>query len=332
VATIPIIGLDIGGANLKAAHSTGLACTVPFELWKSPLGLAVSLRALLEQFPPFNRVALTMTGELCDCFATKREGVQTILDQVVRTVTKPVQVWRTDERFVDVATAKDDPLPVAAANWLALAVFVGRWALHGPALLVDVGSTTTDVVPLLDAHPVPRGRTDPERLESQELVYTGVARTPLCALLGARGAAEWFATTLDAYLVLGHVAEDLANTNTADGRPATRSHAHARLARMQCADVETFSLNEACALAREVVLSQVGIIADAVGTVSATLPSPPQTIILSGSGEFIARWVTGKHKTLRQARLVSVRELLGPSQSQAACAVAVSALAGEQGP
>jgi len=69
--------------------------------------------------------------------------------------------------------------PGAAANWLALATYAGRLAPRGPAVLLDVGSTTTDVIPLQDGTPVPRGRTDPERLESKELVYTGVRRTPL---------------------------------------------------------------------------------------------------------------------------------------------------------
>src|SRR5205807_547928 len=108
----------------------------------------------------------------------------------------PVRVWQTTGRFTDVATARKTALQTASANWLALATFAGRYAPSGPALLIDIGSTTTDVVPLLDGRPVPRGRTDSERLEAEELVYTGVRRTPLCALRGDV-VAELFATTLD---------------------------------------------------------------------------------------------------------------------------------------
>src|SRR5205807_39982 len=121
----------------------------------------------------------------CDCFETKRQGVLFLLDAVAQAAgATPVQVWRNDGRFVGLSFAPLDPLPVAAANWLALAMFVGRYAARGAALLIDIGSTTTDIVPLRDGCPVPVGRTDRDRLRSGELVYTGVRRTPVCAVLG----------------------------------------------------------------------------------------------------------------------------------------------------
>ena len=82
---------------------------------------------------------------------------------------------------------------------------------------------------------MPLGRTDPERLQSGALVYTGARRTPVCAVLGGtahpplRVAAEWFATMLDVYLLLGDIRENELDTNTADGRPATRAAAAARI-------------------------------------------------------------------------------------------------------
>src|SRR5437773_11265665 len=109
--TRPVLGLDVGGANLKAAHSGGGARSRPFALWKSPAGLTDALRPLLRDWPPYDLLAVTMTGELCDCFATKREGVRTILDAVCAAAgTTPVRVWRTDGRLVDVATARREPL------------------------------------------------------------------------------------------------------------------------------------------------------------------------------------------------------------------------------
>ncbi|MFL6120051.1 helix-turn-helix domain-containing protein, partial [Actinophytocola sp.] len=102
-------------------------------------------------------------------------------------------------------------------------------------------STTTDVIPLIDGRPVPAARTDPARLQSGELVYTGIRRTPVCALLGDLGAAEFFATTHDVYLILGMTPADPADRDTADGRPATLECAHARLARMVCGDAESVS-------------------------------------------------------------------------------------------
>ena len=42
------LGVDIGGANLKAADGRGWAQSVPFALWRDPQGLAEALAALVE--------------------------------------------------------------------------------------------------------------------------------------------------------------------------------------------------------------------------------------------------------------------------------------------
>src|SRR5687767_15847909 len=122
-----VLGLDIGGANLKAAHTGGRACSVPFPLWKQPAALADRLRELVAGFPRFRRVAVTMTGELCDCFATRREGVRHILDAVAAVVPPDaIRVYCADGRFASLSDAYAKPRAVAAANWLALAKFAGR--------------------------------------------------------------------------------------------------------------------------------------------------------------------------------------------------------------
>src|SRR5262249_17295187 len=104
--TRPVLGLDIGGANLKAAHSNGGVAFMPFPLWKEPAPLAEALRALIAPLPTHDLIAVTMTGELCDCFETKHEGVNHILDAVEAIAgATPIRVWQTTGQFVDVATA-----------------------------------------------------------------------------------------------------------------------------------------------------------------------------------------------------------------------------------
>src|SRR5262245_43136548 len=144
------LGLDIGGANLKMAHPSGVAVQRPFPLWKHPERLAAALRDLRAEAPAHDRLAITMTGELCDCYATKREGVNAILDAVLVAAGAdvPVIIWTADGAFVDPTTARKDWLKAAAANWLATATWAGRLAPRGAALLLDIGSTTTDIVPL----------------------------------------------------------------------------------------------------------------------------------------------------------------------------------------
>lgn len=328
--TLSVLGLDIGGANLKAAHTCSAAVVRPFELWKQPGSLGDALRGLIAGLPPFDLLAVTMTGELCDCFETKQDGVNAILDAVATAAgALPVRVWRTDGTFAEIPAARATPLATAAANWLALATFAGRHAPEGPGLVIDVGSTTTDLVPLRDGRPVPRGRTDPERLRCGELVYTGARRTPLCALLGGAVAAEFFATTLDAYLVLGDVPEDAADHGTADGRPATRRAAHARLARILGADAETCPEAETLELAGQACGRQVRLVESALNRVIAHLGERPRTVVVAGSGEFLAWKVLARSSVLGAARMISLADQLGPEFSAAACAYAVAVLAAE---
>jgi hypothetical protein len=328
-----VVGLDIGGANLKAAHSSGAARLRPFALWKDPGRLAPELKALLDDLPRCDRLAVTMTGELCDCFETKRQGVSAILDAVEAVAgATPVQVWQwaadaegqTVGRFVDSALARSTPLQTAAANWLALATVAGRFVPRGDAALLDIGSTTTDLIPLRDGRPVPRGRSDTERLACQELVYTGVRRTPVCALLGSEGAAEFFATTQDVYLLLGQLPENAADRDTADGRPATKQAACARLARMLCADQESLSSEEVMQLAELVSQRQRRLIRYALDMV---LAEPAATLVTAGSGEFLAPALLDLEPKKPVERIISLRRQFGPEVSQAACAYAVAVLA-----
>jgi len=326
--TRSVVGLDIGGANLKAAHLSGPGWSLPFPLWRQPDQLAGALDELLCRLPSADELAVTMTGELCDCFESKRQGVTTILAAVQQVARgRPVRVWLTDGRLVDLDTARKQPLLAAAGNWLALATWAGRLAPCGPALLLDTGSTTSDVIPLVAGRPVPVGRTDPERLRSGELVYTGTTRTPVCALLGGDGTAELFATTLDVYLVLEDLPEQPDRCDTADGRPATRGCAHARLARMLCADLESSTAAERLDLARKIANRQTRLLAEAIRTVTARLPGPPETVILAGSGSFLAEraWRETAHPV--EVRIVRLEEELGPERSAAACAFALAVLA-----
>lgn len=332
-----MLGLDIGGANLKAAHSSGQALSLPFALWKSPALLPDALGRLIQDMPHSDAVAVTMTGELCDCFDSKRQGVLAILDAITASAgSRPIHVWRNDGRFVDIPTARETPLQAASANWLALAAFAGRYAKKGPALLIDIGSTTTDIVPLLNGRPRPKGRTDPERLDSSELVYTGVRRTPLCALLdtplgGTSSAAELFATTLDVHLLFGHIPEDAADNNTADGRPATIACAEARLARMLCADLETSTADERRCLAELALQSQTMMLGFAINDVARLLPALPQTVLFAGEGEFLIRLSLQAQRGIPPCRVVSLSRELGPAISRCACAYAVARLAVERG-
>lgn len=313
-----ILGLDIGGANLKAATLEPRAVSVPFPLWKHPEKLPAAMAELVSRFPEADELAVAMTGELCDCYETKREGVNAILD-AVESIHQPARVWSTSGRFLSIAEARARHLDVAAANWHALAMLAGRFAPTGSALLVDTGSTTTDIIPMLDGKPVAAGRTDWERLLSGELVYRGVGRTAIHAVMNDGVCAELFATTQDAFVVLGLVPEDAANCDTADGRPLTRDKSLARLARMLGGDVETHSEMDLVTFAGRVLERLLDDIGRSVRK------HKPDMVIASGAGEFLVRLVLAKEG---HTRFMSLNAALGPEISACAPAYALAALAG----
>jgi probable H4MPT-linked C1 transfer pathway protein len=292
------LGLDIGGANLKAADGRGFALSRPFALWRQPNELTDALRRVIADSPPASHLAATMTGELADYFETKADGVRFIVEALHQAADgRQTRIYRTDGTLVSPQAALREPLLAAAANWHALARFAGRYAGDGSALLIDIGSTTCDVIPLFNGKPMSRGCTDTERLLHGELVYTGIERTPICAVcatLPYRGrecptAAEWFATTGDAYLILGELPEKPDHRDTADGRPATVAAARDRLARCICADRDSFNMSDARTAVEAIAATQVAKIVASLQQVIAALPESPKTTIVSGRGEFLAR-------------------------------------------
>jgi hypothetical protein len=336
-----VVGLDIGGANLKSADADGRAVTRPFAIWKTPEKLAAEVDRLLASFARPAAIALTMTAELADCFRTKRDGVDAVLTAVeLAAGAIPVSVWQTNGRFVTPREARETPLLTAAANWHALATFAGRLVPDGPALLIDIGTTTADLIPLNAGVPVPVGRTDRERLQSGELVYSGVKRTPICALVSeipfrrqlCPVAAEFFATTLDVYLALGLIPEDSRDTETANGRPATLAMARDRLARSLCCDATEFSENDMAEMAHSVAQAQRRQIACGIELVLAAQRFVPQRIVISGAGSFLAEQTADEMPDLAGAEQIRLSDRLGPAAAEAACAFALARLAVEAAP
>ncbi|MEZ6068219.1 MAG: hydantoinase/oxoprolinase family protein [Planctomycetaceae bacterium] len=333
------LGLDIGGANLKASDGQRRSVSRPFPIWTNRDALTDELRTLLANWPDDSGLAVTMTAELADCFATKAEGVDFILRSVEAVAGgRAVRVWQTGGEFVSVREALELVPLVAAANWHALATWAGRIAPRGNALLIDLGSTTLDIIPIIEAWPEPQGATDLERLLSGELVYVGLRRTPLCGLrqeVALRGgrcgvANELFATTLDACLLTGVTPEDRLDTATADGRPATRQAAHVRLAHLLGCDGTELDMAETTAVAAEFIETLAERVVTAIERVAACRRGVWQVVLLSGEGSEWLRSLLPRCGFDDPPEVLSLGDMLGPGHAQAACAYALARLAGER--
>jgi len=336
---MPLLALDVGGANLKAADGLGFALCHEFPLWRTPQGLSAALANLIAAAPAARRIVATMTGELADCYETKAHGVAAIVAALTTAAGgRDLRIYLTDGSFAAPEVALARPLAAAASNWHALARFAARFLPGGEGLLMDVGSTTCDIIPLVAGQPAATGKTDPERLAAGELLYTGVVRSPVCAVapnLPWRGqqcatAHELFATTLDAYLILGELPEDPRATSTADGRPATRDRARDRLARAICADRDMFSDEDARASAEAIRSAQAARIAIAARNVVSRMKIKPATVVIAGQGEFLGRHVMDRMRL--GAEIVSLAAMLGPDVSRCATAHALAALERDSAP
>lgn len=333
------LGLDIGGANLKACDSTGRAEVVPFELFRNPDGLADQVRQIASRMATPSAVVVTMTAELCDCFESLREGVLRIVSSL-ESIYQPgiLRIWGVDGAFHTTTTIRKDPSLAQASNWKALGDCMAAEHFQGcSGLIIDIGSTTTDILAASKGKLISDSRTDLERLQSSELVYLGTARTPLCAVVDEfkfRGKKtpvmrELFATTGDIYWTLGELKEDPEFLGTANRRPGTRGEARHRLARMIGLDFEHFTEADAADLAAQTDKQIVKMLEKAVASVSGRLPgSKPERIVVSGSGAFLARKIA--ERLVPESGIVDLESHWGPEKTSAACAVALVRLASEK--
>ncbi|WP_164100429.1 hydantoinase/oxoprolinase family protein [Candidatus Laterigemmans baculatus] len=324
-----IVGLDIGGAHIKAADRAGRTHCQSFALWKHPRQLEEALQSVVARFAPLERhagstrYAVTMTGELADCFLDRGEGVTRIVEAACQVLGSDVQFYAVDGRFVSADEAIADDSLVAASNWHAMATLAARLEPN-EGLLIDIGSTTSDLIPLRQGRVATPSRTDHERLGRGELVYVGIGRTPVCAVvdtlpyLGEHSPVmnEVFATTDDCAVVLGMCEPEESDTDTCDGRPRTVAAASNRLARMIGLDHRSVSREDAAIMAAFVV----GRIRARLLVAAEVLSSPGATWILSGHGSSLLS-VPGDRRCLE------IAAMLGPDLSRVGPAFAVAHLA-----
>ena len=327
-----VLAFDVGGANLKAADGRGRVHAETFELWRRSNELADRLTAIAGAWRP-GRIVATMTGEIADCYPDRPAGVASIvaaLQTAASAVEADLGIYLVDGRLVAPEIAIADPLAAAASNWHVLARLAAAVAECDRGLLVDVGSTTTDILRFDQRRPLPLATDDAGRMASGELVYTGIERTPLAALVrslplaGCRRplAAELYARAQDAWLLLGGLPENAASGDTADGRPATREGARGRLAHQMLLEPAAVSLDQATRAAERPAAVQVRLVARAIRRVIAHGERGPERVVLSGHGTMLA--MRALEQAGVSAPVICLEERLGGAISRAAPAHALA--------
>jgi hypothetical protein len=264
-----ILTFDIGGANIKRLLYDSRSKDVTsdifyFPIWKRKDELTEFLR---RKSIIADVIGITMTAELSDVFPDKASGVMHIVDACENSLSNPMylsvdgRVIRKDEM--------DDPLPLAASNWVASRYHLEKNYHEG--ILVDVGSTTTDIIPFgPGTNPE---KTDLDRLRGGQLVYTGFLRTPISAVVNkvpykgalTRISSEYFAITADIYNVLGLL--EKYSCSTPDGGGKSKRDSMRRVARHLCADLDDVGEEGIIGICEHVYQEQAMDIAEALGDV-----------------------------------------------------------------
>ncbi len=307
---VAVIGWDIGGANTKAAFlrlengrvEEARTAVEYFPMWRDFENLGSMLSLLHERVSgnfDIDGVGLTMTAELSDAYQTKREGVAHVLKCAEESFAGlPVYVLDVNGILRSVEAAKSDPLKVAAANWVATGWLVAH--LVRTCVVIDVGSTSTSIIPIINGRVSAVAKTDLEKLMAGELVYTGCLRTNVAAIVRSvslrnsevQVSSELFAQSGDVHLILGNICDEDYSTETADGREKTREKALARLARVVCADTEMLCEKEIEEMAKYVHERQVEQVANGLRKVYSRVKSRTDSkvpVVITGLGrKFLA--------------------------------------------
>ncbi len=272
-----MIGIDVGGANLKVVDDTGP------HLHYCPLWEGAPLTTLLNKYvtEPDSPAAVVMSGELADCFESKMEGISFIVN-AVRNAFHSARFYGTDGQFHNCAVPQ-----LAAANWLASADYLRKE--FPDAVLLDIGSTTADIIPLMCFESM-KGLTDLMRLQKGYLIYTGMLRGNIATILQSvmldgfvtPVSSEFFAISADAHLVMGHITPAQYTCDTPDKKEKTKKAALRRLARVVCADLDEIGPEGAYQIAEQFWETQRGLICDQVQRVAAQFAA--RQIIVGGIG------------------------------------------------
>lgn len=291
-------GFDIGGANIKCGDLDGNAFEIPFPIWEGPQQLPSVLSKIASNFPKDSRVGVTMTAELADCFETKRDGVKFIVDSVTSSLTqfRPL-FYQTSGQLCGGPEAVENWNQTAASNWHATSSYLFSIdETNDSGFMFDIGSTTTDIIPVVNGKPAIPNQNDFNRLSNGQLVYAGVGRTPVFGVLSKlnlRGsvvtiARENFATMADIFRWLNETEEELDSNATADGRPASRICSRSRLARLVCADAVELDRSEIDLISQQVKGAFVSLITQQLKKVMKNHPKVPPVFKSLGRGAFIA--------------------------------------------
>jgi probable H4MPT-linked C1 transfer pathway protein len=280
---LKVAGFDIGGANtdLAVVEFDELVNILDIRtafrylpMWMKTEELSQTLIDLLgPDMDEIVAVGVCMTADIADSYQNKSEGVLDIAGRVIESFNLPVGFVGLNG-VINYEGVKISRLDLAAANWIATAPLAAY--MSPDCVLIDTGSTTTDIIPIKKGKECARGRSDLERLATGELVYTGTLRTNVATIVDkvplkaewVRVASELFAQTADVHLALGNITPEEYTAQTPEGSGTSLKDCLLRLSRVVCGDLDLLNHEDILEMARFIYKKQVDQVAEALKEVT----------------------------------------------------------------
>ncbi|WP_323735409.1 hydantoinase/oxoprolinase family protein [Methanosphaera sp. ISO3-F5] len=300
-----IMGLDIGGANtdcsiieIKDKKIVNLKnYREYFPMWKNKDQLQDCLKKFCRNEEDIDVVCVSMTAELADGYNSKKEGVEDISQKVMEIFNDKEVYFVTFEGLKTYTQLKENPLNAAAANWIGTAELIKH--IGKDCIFIDMGSTTTDIIPIKNLKESASGHTDLERLSTGELIYTGMLRTNLTSIVhtvpiyrkSTCVSSELFTITGDIHRILNNIQEEDYTCDTPDGNDKSIKSCKRRLARLVCADLDTLDDEEIIKLAEYIEKKQLEQIVTGLNKVVTRTKIDTAIIVSYGSGNLCQKAV-----------------------------------------
>ena len=236
------IGWDIGGAHTKYTvtndnSSSLISKIIPLRIWESLDPLKKLLNNIVNEYGEDYLIinVISMSGEMCDIFSTRKEGVERILSLFNKRLFK--NYIYTLKFGIILLNKNINYKHVASTNWHIIASYLSL--LKKNVIAIDLGSTTTDIILIKNNKCINKRIDDFTGLSQLELLYTGVLRTPIFAITKEiklngkiyRLIPEYYATMADIYRLLGIISSKDDYSDTADDRTKSKRNTLARVSR-----------------------------------------------------------------------------------------------------
>jgi len=293
-----IIGWDIGGAHIKAVKidfikKKSKTIRVYSPLWKNINNLKKSIKLIKKKLGKTDYHGLVMTAELSDIFKNRKIGAKYIVKLTSSILGKKKTFFYNKKNFLKKEYALKKASCLKSLNWHATARHISN--SFSNCILIDIGSTTTDIIPIKNKKVIAKGKNDRQRLKSNELVYLGVLRSPIYAIEKKKNLIpENFADTADIYRVLKKIPKKYDLLPTKDKKSKNKHASARRIARVFGEDYKKNNFKKWKDISYQIKKKHLKILKEKINKIRKKNFSKKIPIVSAGIGDFLLKKINKK--------------------------------------